>query len=248
MTYTVKLPVFEGPFDLLLHLIRVNEMEIQDIQIAEITRQYLSYLDIMRELDLEMAGEFLVMAATLIHIKARMLLPVPPDAEEQEEELSEILTARELMRQLVEYRKFKEAAVELRRKEDVASKRIFRVNAAVQIVAEPSDELSADIALLYKAFSRVLRYVEMTAYSPQMDEGITVEDRISYLEDLLLTEKSFDLESVFRRCFHKGEVIVTFLALLELCRLKKLVISQDNPFDKISVTASEGQLEADFES
>ena len=92
MTYTIKLPVFEGPFDLLLHLIKVNEMDIHDIPISEITRQYLSYIDVMRELDLELAGEFLVMAATLIHLKARTLLPVPPEPEEQEEEISEIMS------------------------------------------------------------------------------------------------------------------------------------------------------------
>ena len=88
MTYTIKLPVFEGPFDLLLHLIKVNEMDIADIPISEITKQYLSYIDVMRELDLELAGDFLVMAATLIHLKARTLMPVPPDNEDQEEVIS----------------------------------------------------------------------------------------------------------------------------------------------------------------
>src|SRR6185295_4931742 len=95
MSYTIKIPVFEGPFDLLLHLIKVNEMDIHDIQIAQITKQYLDYVDMIRELDLELAGEFLVMAATLIHLKARTLLPVPPEQEEQEEEIDEILSAKE---------------------------------------------------------------------------------------------------------------------------------------------------------
>src|SRR5690606_19728656 len=131
---------FEGPFDLLLHLVRVNEMDIHDISISVITRQYLEYLDIMRELDLELAGEFLVMAATLIRIKARTLLPVPPDQEEQEEEIDEILSARELVRQLVEYRKFKEAAMKLRKKEEETSRLIFRNKQYVPDLPEEEKE------------------------------------------------------------------------------------------------------------
>ncbi|MGI8905592.1 MAG: segregation and condensation protein A [Candidatus Sumerlaeaceae bacterium] len=248
MTYTIKLPVFEGPFDLLLHLIRVNEMDIHDIKVAQITQQYLEYLDIMRELDLDLAGEFLVMAATLIHIKARTLLPVPPEQEEHEEEIDEILSAKQLVRQLVEYRRFKEAAVALREKEDQASKVLFRNNPVVQIQPDNNAEMTADIQLLYKAFSRVLRFVEAPVYDPHMVEKYSVEDKIAHIEDLLEREKTFDLENVFRRCFNKNEVIVTFLALLELCRMKRLVVQQENPFDKIMVTAQDGQLEYDIES
>lgn len=248
MAYTIKLPVFEGPFDLLLHLIRVNEMDIHDIKVAEITKQYLDYLDIMRELDLELAGEFLVMAATLIHIKARTLLPVPPEQEEQEEEIDEILSAKELVRQLVEYRRFKEAAVALREKEEQASRILFRNNPVIQIVPETNEELTADISLLYKAFARVLRFVETPQYNPHMEERYSVEDKIAYLESLVDREKQLDLENVFRRCFNKSEVIVTFLAMLELCRMKRLAVQQANPFDKITVVATEGQLEYDTES
>ncbi len=247
MTYTIKLPVFEGPFDLLLHLIRVNEMDIHDIRIAEITRQYLEYIEMMRELDLELAGEFLVMAATLIRIKARMLLPVHQESEEQEEEIDEILSARELVRQLVEYRKFKEAASELRQREEHAARLVFRNNPPVQIVTEEKEELSVDIALLYKAFSRVLRFVDNPTYNPHMNEKFAVEDKITYLEDLVGTQKQVDLEEVFRRCFNRDEVIVTFLAMLELCRMKRLRIQQEASFEKIVVTASEGQMEYDIE-
>lgn len=248
MTYTIKLPVFEGPFDLLLHLIRVNEMDIHDIKVAEITKQYLDYLDMMRELDLELAGEFLVMAATLIHIKARTLLPVPPEQEEQEEEIDEILSAKELVRQLVEYRKFKEAAFALREKEDQASKVLFRTNPVVQIQPDAQAEVTADIQLLYKAFSRVFRFVDVPVYDPHMVETYSVEDKLAYIEDLLNREKAFELDNVFRRCFNRSEVIVTFLALLELCRMKRLTVQQENPFDKIMVTANDGQLEYDIES
>lgn len=242
MTYTVKLPVFEGPFDLLLHLIKANEMDISDIRISEITQQYLDYIRLMRELDLELAGEFLVMAATLIHIKARSLLPVPPDPEEQEEEIDEIMSARELVRQLVEYRKYKEAASELRRREEQASRVIFRTN-VINIVPEKTEELSEDIALLYKAFARVLRFVEQSTFNPEIEEQFSVEEKINYIEDLARREKRFSLEDVFKRCFNRTEVIATFLAVLELCRMKRIQIKQDNSFDQISVVGVEGQLE-----
>lgn len=245
--YTIKLPVFEGPFDLLLHLIRVNEMDIHDIRIAEITRQYLDYIEMMRELDLELAGEFLVMAATLIRIKARTLLPIHVHTEEEEEEIDEILSARELVRQLVEYRKFKEAASELRRHEEHAARLVFRHNPAVQIVTEEQEELSVDIGLLYKAFSRVLKFVENPTYNPNMVERFSVEDKMTYLQDLVSGNKQVDLEEVFRRCFNRDEVIVTFLAMLELCRMKRLCIQQEGSFDKILVTAADGQLEYDIE-
>lgn len=248
MTYTIKLPEFEGPFDLLLHLIRVNEMDIHDITISVITRQYLDYLDLMRELDLELAGEFLVMAATLIRIKARTLLPVPPELEEQEEEIDEILSARELVRQLVEYRKFKEASVKLRRKEEETSRLIFRNKQYVpDLPEEEKEDATTDIGLLYKAFARVLRFVDTPAYSPQINEQYAVEDKIAYIEDMLQVGSEVNLEDVFKRCFCRQEVIVTFLALLELCRMKRLVIRQENSFAPITAIASDGQLESNFE-
>lgn len=242
MSYTIKLPVFEGPFDLLLHLIKVNEMDIQDIQIAHITKQYLDYIDMLRELDLELAGEFLVMAATLIHLKARTLLPVPPDQEDQEEEIDEILSAKELMRQLVEYRKFKEAAAALRQREEAASQVVFRTN-VIRIVPEHTEELSEDVALLYKAFARVLRFVDSPEYNPEIAEQFTVEEKLNYLEEMTSREEQVDVDLLFRRCFNRNEVIVTFLAVLELCRMKRIKIMQPNQFDKIMIVKSEGQLE-----
>lgn len=242
MTYTIKLPVFEGPFDLLLHLIKVNEMDIQDIEISRITKQYLEYIGMMRELDLELAGEFLVMAATLIHIKARTLLPVPPEPEEQEEEIDEIMSARELVRQLVEYRKYKEATVALRHREEDAARVVFRTN-PIKIVPDQAPELSEDVGLLYKAFARVLKFVESPKYNPELTEQFSVEDKIQYIEDALLGHEELDLDAVFHRCFNRMEVIVTFLATLELCRMKRILIKQSSAFDKIVVVASGGQLE-----
>ncbi|MCX7020549.1 MAG: segregation/condensation protein A [bacterium] len=244
MTYTIKLPVFEGPFDLLLHLIKANEMDIHDIQLAEITKQYVEYIAIMRQLDLELAGEFLVMAATLIHIKARTLLPTPFEAEEREEEIDEIMTARELVRQLVEYRKYKEATAALRKREEQAARVFYRSN-VIMIVPENTDELSIDVTLLYKAFARVLNFIESPAYRPEFKDKFTVEDKISYIEALTTRASEVDLSEVFRRCFNRSEIIVTFLAVLELCRMNRIRIRQIKQFDMIVMTDNSGQLELD---
>lgn len=244
MTYTIKLPVFEGPFDLLLHLIKVNEMDISEIRISEITQQYLDYIRVMRELDLELAGEFLVMAATLIHLKARTLVPPVKEAEETEEEVEEVATAQDLVRQLIEYRKYKEAAAALRQREQEVS-RLFYRSSVVTIEPETTEELSLDVTLLYKALARVLSVIEAPAFAPELTERFTVEEKIRHIEDLVAREQVVDLFDVFRRCFNKSEIIVTFLAVLELTRLKQLTITQDNAFDAITIRASNGQLEYD---
>ncbi len=245
MSYTIKLPVFEGPFDLLLHLIRVNEMDIHDIQVAEITSQYLAFLDLMRELDLDVAGDFLVMAATLLHLKTRILLPVPPDPEDQEEEIDEILSAKELVRQLVEYRRFKEAASVLRVYEDQAGKTLYRTVAPPAPPQPEEEELTADLDILYKAFARVLRFVDSPQYNPILTEQYSVEEKIEYLQELMARDGTTDLELVMQRCFNKQEIITTFLAVLELCRMKKVAIEQDNAFDRILLTPGTGSLEDD---
>lgn len=245
MSYTIKLPAFEGPFDLLLHLIRVNEMDIYDIPVAEITSQYLAYIEMMRELDLEVAGEFLVMAATLLHLKARMLLPVPPEPEDQEEEIDEILSARELVRQLVEYRKFKEAAAVMRVYEDQAAKTLYRTVPPPPPPQEEEQELSVEVDLLFKAFARVLRFVDSPAYNPVLTEQYTVEEKLEYLQDIIVEGEDVDLEQVLKRCFSRQEVIVTFLAVLELCRMKRVQIQQSSAFDKILLTPGLGDLEGE---
>lgn len=237
--YTIKLPVFEGPFDLLLHLIKINEMDIHDIPIAEITRQYLDYIHVMKELDLELAGEFLVMAATLIHLKARTLLPAhqkEEEEEQQDEELGEILSARELMQRLIEYRKYKEVAAVLREREEQHAMVIYRT-APLAITPEPTQELSAEVTLLYRALARVLRYLESTRALPNLTEQFTVEQKIEYVEELLASSMQVDLMAVFLRCLNKLEIITTFLAVLELVRLKRARIQQHCAFDTIMLVA-----------
>lgn len=236
-SYTIKLPVFEGPFDLLLHLIKINEMDIHDIPIAEVTRQYLDYLRVMKELDLEVAGEFLVMAATLIHLKARTLLPRhEQDEENDNEELGEIASARELMERLIEYRKYKEAAAALRQREQQSAHVIYR-DATVILLPEPTEELSVDISLLYRAFARVLRYLELSPSLPALTEQFTVEQKLDYVTQLLATEQQIDLMRLFLRCLNKLEIITTFLAVLELVRLKRARLQQHCAFDTILLVA-----------
>ncbi|MGB9691490.1 MAG: segregation and condensation protein A [Candidatus Sumerlaeaceae bacterium] len=249
--YTIKLPVFEGPFDLLLHLIKINEMDIHDIPIAEITRQYIDYLKVMKELDLEVAGEFLVMAATLIHLKARTLLPAHGASEDQEQaeedEFGEILSARELMQRLVEYRKYKEVAAVLREREQEHALVLYRTT-PVAIQPETAQEISAEVTLLYRALARVLRYLESSRALPSLTEQFTVEQKLEYIEELLVGQKEIDLMALFLRCLNKLEIVTTFLAVLELVRLKRARIHQNCAFDTIVLVARNDQSDDDGRS
>jgi segregation and condensation protein A len=240
-SYRVKLKVFEGPFDLLLHLIKINEMDIYDIPIAEITRQYLEYIELMEQLDLDVAGEFLVMAATLLNLKARSLLPETP-AEEDEAAVDEILSTKELIRQLVEYRKFKEVAEDLRRKQDEQSHIFYRDNVVTILpAAQPQDPSPEDLKILLDAFSRVLRFVEPREYLQVIEEPYTVEEKIQQLRSLLERETLLSLVQLFRRCSGKQEMIVTFLALLELCRIGEIALEQSVPFTDITIQLKKPQ-------
>ncbi|MCX7016710.1 MAG: segregation/condensation protein A, partial [Candidatus Sumerlaeota bacterium] len=163
MTYQISLPVFEGPFDLLLHLVKVNEVEISDVTIAAITDQYLKTIELMQELDLEVAGDFLVMAATLIQMKLRALLPETPETPEEEEgeEITEIMSAKALMEQLIEYRKFKELSVDLNARQE-EQLRVFYRSSLLSAMEDARENapLKAELGLLFDCFARVLRYVE----------------------------------------------------------------------------------------
>lgn len=238
MTYRVKINVFDGPFDLLLHLIKINEMDIQDLQLAEIANQYLEYIQLMKDLDLEIAGEFLVMAATLISIKARSLLP-PREDESVEEEIDEILSAKELMRQLIEYRKFKELALTLKDKEQQFSRIFFRSDTAPILLKpeRPEEEpLREEIRNLFSAFSRILKYTEAKGFLEVSEEQFTVEDKIAHLRALLNRESIVDVIEIFNRCINKSEMIAVFLATLELCRLQEITMKQSRLFEPIYIT------------
>ena len=233
--YSVKLEQFEGPLDLLIHLIKKNEVNIYDIPIALITKQYLDYVDLMKELNLDTVGEFLVMAATLIHIKSKMLLPRPEPAEEALEE-----DPREaLVRRLLEHQKFKAAAELLHERAVLRGAQWIRPETRVAAIAgdeyayEP--EIEVDLFSLLAAFRGVL---ERSNQRPKMllpPEQISVEARIDQLMAMLSETEACGFEELFERDSSRGGMIVTFLALLEMIRLKLIRVFQTAQFGPIRV-------------
>lgn len=236
--YQVRLNVFEGPFDLLLHLVRVNEMDIYDIPIADITRQYLHYIKEMEQLDLEVAGDFLVMASTLIQIKSRTLAPLPRgEEEEEEEEIDEeaesIRDAQDLMRRLVEYRQFKEMAVDLADKEEKQLRVFYRNEVLPKVEGSEAAPMREDINLLFSAFARVLAYTEGRPIHHVTEEEFSVEEKIEIIRRSLNRDQQVSVKGLFEKCLNKQEVITTFLALLEMCRMRECRVRQKGNFEDI---------------
>lgn len=233
-----KLDVFEGPLDLLLHLVKINEMDIYDISVSEITRQYMEYLAIMQELDLEVAGDYLVMAATLMNIKSRGLLPRNEYEEEfsNEEEIDEILSAQDLIRRLVEYRKFKELAAGLREREEENSRLYYRANVIPIIPGAQDDELPRqDILNLFDAFARVLKRVREVHHHSVSNEQFTVEAKVTQIREKLRTARQVNFSRVFETCVSKQEAVCYFLAILELARMREITLAQAGTFEDILV-------------
>lgn len=233
------LPVFEGPLDLLLHLVKVHEMDIHDIAIAEITRQYIDYLSAMQELNLEVAGDFLVMAATLLNIKSRSLLPALPreEGEEaaEEEEVDEILSLQELVRRLVEYRKFKEISADLRALESSNAGVWYRAQPLAAIPGSDTELPRQDIRALYDAFVGVLKQVRAKPQHTVRRERFTVEEKILELREALRREGRVNCGRLFERCVDKDEVIAFFLALLEMAKGLEITIAQADTGSEILV-------------
>ena len=234
--YRVKLDSFEGPLDLLLHLIRTNEVNIYDIPIAMITEQYLGFIAMMQELNLDVAGEFLVMAATLIHIKSRMLLP---RADPSQDDVLDQEDPREvLVRRLLEHQKYKAAAELLHERETLRSAQHIRPDSRVADAAgdEYEPELEVDLFGLIAAFRGVLERANRRPRMVLPPEQISIEDRIRQLLDRLSETDACGFEDLFAdgdgsRPF----MIVTFLALLEMIRLKLVRIFQSGGFGPIRV-------------
>lgn len=239
--YKVKLEVFEGPLDLLLHLIKINEMEIHDIRIAQITEQYLSYLRLMETLDLDVAGDFIVMAATLVNIKLRSLLPDSDGADEDEDEVADILTAQALMEKLVEYRRFKQAAGDLREREQVQAATFLRDVALPSIARADGDaEMQLELEQLLQAFSRVVRFVDRRSWHLVTEEEFSVDEKISVIEGRLAEQPRIELDEFFGECGSKLEMIVTLLAMLELFHERRLRVDQADAFGPIYIFAPSG--------
>ena len=235
MNYKLKLDIFEGPLDLLLYLIKKNDLEISDIPISEITVQYMKYIDMMQMLDLDIVGDFLVMAATLMHIKSRMLLP--PDPSEQLED--EIDPRDELARRLYEYKAFKEIAEKLQahehKRQDFFS-RVVSEETTRQLQEEAKEVyFEANLFDLINAFMDALKKVPDDVLHEIINEEFTVEQKIKSILNFLLNRPTMMLRELFEGCRTKVEAIVTFLALLELIRLKEVKVVQKRIFDDIEI-------------
>ena len=229
----VELGAFTGPLDLLLHLIKEQEMDIYDIRLEKLTEQYLARLDKMREENLSVAGEFLVMAATLLYLKSRSLLPVqdrlPEDVEDEDPKW-------ELIRQLIEYRKFKEAAGQLGDREALHSRIFGRTPERVVAPATLQGPGQVSMFDLVWAFQKILRNVEDRARAGRFeDEEFTVGQKIEFLLDRIAVGEEVVFEDLFRTMSSRGEIVVTFLALLELIRLQQLTAVQDGPLLPIRI-------------
>jgi len=236
--YRIKLQVFEGPLDLLLFLIRKNELDIYDIPIESVTRQYVDALHTMQQLDLEVAGEFFVMAATLMEIKSRLLLPKGQHAVDPNAEEDEMDPRWELVHQLLEYKKFKEASAKLNElatlRQDLMERHVSNLSSfGIERPLQPTDRIE-----LWNAFNMVLRRLaEKLVVGEIKDEQITVSDQMEYLLKRTQTEKSFIFSDLFPGRVTLRLLVATFLAVLELARLKKLRLEQDEAFSDIRCSA-----------
>jgi segregation and condensation protein A len=222
----IKVQAFEGPLDLLVHLIKKNQMNVHDIQIAVITRQYLEYLDLMQELNLDVASEFLVMAATLIHIKSKMLLPRPETAAGDPVDQEDPRDA--LVRRLLEHQKFKAAAELLHEKETLRSAQWARPDARIEEIAgdDYEPEIEVDLFSLLSAFKQVLERARERPPVLLPGEQISIELRIEQLLERLSETEACGFTDLFETDATRADMIVTFLAILEMIRLKLIRVFQ----------------------
>ena len=243
MDLNVKLQVFEGPLDLLLHLLEKNKVNIYDIPIVEITAQYMEYIAEMKRQDLNVLSEFLVMAATLVDIKSRMLLPSDPDSGEEEED-----PRAELVQQLLEYKMYKCMAYELKDRQMDAERVMYKIPTIPEEVAayEPPLDLKELVSDLTLAKLNAIFQSIMKKQADKVDpvrskfgkiekEEVSLEERMNYLECYAAAHRHFSFRNLLEAGSGKIEVIVTFLAILELMKLGKISISQENIFDDILI-------------
>lgn len=235
MSYRLRLEIFEGPLDLLLYLIKKNDIDIKDIPIVKVTEQYMEYIDMMKMLDLDIVGDFLVMAATLIQIKSRMLLP-PDPVEEGEEEVD---PRDELARRLLEYQRFKEIAETLEDHEILRKDfypRGMDEDAKQQLLDESKEVFfEANLFDLINAFTEALKKTPEEIIHEIIKEQYTVEDKIHYILHELLNKERISVVAMFRECKSKPEIIISFIAILELIRLKEIKAFQYENFGDIEI-------------
>ncbi|MBI3191123.1 MAG: segregation/condensation protein A [Pedosphaera parvula] len=243
--YKVQFEVFEGPLDLLLYLVRKEEVDIYEVNLTKIATEFIAYVELMRELDLDVAGEFLVMAATLMYIKSRELLPVDQQAEVEGEEDEED-PRWELIRQLVEYKKFKDVAGELQKREECQENVYPRLPVAPTFAGEtPAQKPDVSIFDLINAVSAVLkRFNQGEETRDIFEDKWSVSEKIEMLRQMLNTQPRLKFTELFSTATSRTEVVVTFLAMLELIRLKQLTITQRSPFSEIEIEPATQPLDA----
>ncbi|MFA5275792.1 MAG: segregation/condensation protein A [Candidatus Omnitrophota bacterium] len=241
MAYKIKLQMFEGPLDLLLYLVKKDHLNIYDIPIAKVAEQYLDYINLMQLMDLNIAGEFMVMAATLMQIKSKMLLPAEPveQTEEQEDPRAE------LVKRLLEYEKFKEIAENLRKREEGQREVFKRPNTETEKELGKEDKpvyFEASIFDLINAFSRALKDVPREVFYEVIKDEFTIEEKVHSILHLLLVQPSERVSELFKKAKNKLEIIVTFLAILELIRMKEIVAVQSDMFEDIEITRNKENI------
>ena len=232
MSYRIKLDIFEGPLDLLLHLVKKNEVELSDIPVATITDQYLAYLGLLQQLDLDVAGEYLVMAATLLHLKSRLLLPGEETSEEEEGEDPRA----ELARQLLEYQRFKEAAEMLTRR-DLLDRDVF-TRAPLQDETDTEPDIVYDVSLgdLLDALQDVLKRAAPEVVHEVILEQVSLREQLCFVLDMLRERTAVVFTDLFPSGVRRLQILVTFLAVLELVRTRMVQIHQEEHFGPIVLT------------
>ncbi|MFM1768578.1 MAG: hypothetical protein RJA22_1107 [Verrucomicrobiota bacterium] len=237
--YQVKFEVFEGPLDLLLYLIKKEEVDIYEVNLTQLATQFIEYIEVMRMLDLEIAGEFLVMASTLMYLKSRELLPVDqqvtPEGEEEGED-----PRWELIRQLVEYKKFKDAAAQLGDFEARQEKVYPRVPCPPEFAVEAAPLRSqAGLFDLINAVNAILKRVNQREDLRDIfEDKWTVSEKIEQVRQRIVSQSRFRFSDLFAEATSRTEVVVTFLAVLELMRMRQIVAEQPEPFAEIEIAAA----------
>jgi segregation and condensation protein A len=250
-SYRVKLQAFEGPLDLLLHLIRKNQLDIYDIPISLITKQYLEYLSAMKELNLDIAGEFIVMASTLVQIKSRMLLPVQPEEDLSEEEVED--PRAELVRRLLEYQCYRDAAGQLDANFLLGRDVFIRSADTVELEDLPGDEqlVEVDLFQLVAAVQKILEKLPAQIAHEVHSDTIKVADRINDILTVLHEKDMVTFEELFLAGCNRDYIVTSFLAILELCKMRLVKIFQDTDFStiwlRLSVTDSMEHHDGDRE-
>jgi segregation and condensation protein A len=232
--YTVRIQDFEGPLDLLLFFIRRDELDIYDIPIARITKEFLDYLHFMKEMDLEVAGEFLVMAAELMQVKVRMLLPPEPGEEE------DLDPRANLVQRLVEYKRFKETAEEMKKREAermLIHERGYRASDEHYVEEESTEDLVRDVTFfdLLSSFRFAMDRMPKRFVHEIIQLNVSVDEQIAYIEDFFTRRSEATFYDLVKDMVEKIRIVVTFMALLEVIRSRKIIVRQLSPFGEVSI-------------